>query len=361
MPTRTGAIINRYQVVRPSPGCGSPVFIQAVRVPPPEIYDTIPGHHRAPQQLRILRIQPSPPDAGIRSVGIAVDAFMGARVVFADIDRFHASATLAERNVLGLVRDVQRPHHGGVDAPAGFYPVVRIILLGAAGAQNHAVFIGGLGRHPAEFLLLPRSGAAEHARIHLAYELPVDIHEAEDASVRPLGNLSAHDLELAPVVCRIDGLGEEDGVVPPHHPVPADPVRYELAGIAHIRLERHHRLDRLAIRSQRDLEGVHVPHGSDLPQTRNHRPRILGHELDAIHVPARQVDTVDDRARNGVANQTIACAEPLHEPLGMERRYIGATAGTDYHTFREAEVRNQRFVPYIIPLRLEMGSDMGHP
>ena len=180
------------------------VFLQTVRIPSSDIDDTVPRHHCTPEELRILGIQSRPPHLGIRTVRVAVGAIMCAGVVIPDIDGFHASASVADGDILRLVGDVEGVQQRSFDASALGYPVMTVVLLGAAAAQSDAVLLCGPGGHPAERVLLLRGRSAEQSRIDRTDELPVDVEEAEDASVGPFRCLPAHHPELALVISRID-------------------------------------------------------------------------------------------------------------------------------------------------------------
>ena len=234
------------------------IIVDTAGVPSPQVHDPVPGHQRAPQQLGVVRVQAPPGRVGVAAAGVAVHASVPAGVVLPDVDAPHAPASLTDRDGLRLVRDVQGAHHLPVDTSPGLYAEPGEVPGVAAAGERDSVLLRGPGGHLREGVHLRRRRPADHALLLQSEQLAVDVHEAEHAAVGPHGGLAAHHVELPAVVLhRYPGV-EDHGIVPPHHPVPADPAGDLLAGVAYVGLERDPGLDVPAVGGQRDVEKGHV-------------------------------------------------------------------------------------------------------
>ena len=57
------------------------------------------------------------------------------------------------------------------------------------------------------------------------------------------------------------------------------------------------------------------------------RSRVLGPETDRIHVIRFQAEAGDLPAVEGVDPVEVPLPDPVHEPVGIKGRYVGAPAG----------------------------------
>jgi len=60
-------------------------------------------------------------------------------------------------------------------------------------------------------------------------------------------------------------------------------------------------------------------------------PRILGPEADGVHMLRFQAEPGNLPAVKGVDPVKVSRSNPVHEPVGIEGRYVGASAGGDNH------------------------------
>ena len=254
---------------------------------------------------------------------------MAAGVVLPDIDIPYAPAPFPERGIHLLERDVQRAHRLPVDTSAGFDTVLRQVAVGTAVSQSHPVSLGYRYHHLRHTVHL-----RERDRTQTVAELPqlaVHVYETECTAVRITLQLPAEKLELTPVPVYGIPVVYHYGVVTPYDPVLPDPVGYLLERIGHIRLERDPWLQIPSVGVDGDLEHVHVTHGPDLLEIRDHRPRVLRDEYDRVHVATGQIHPVDQLPVDRIAHQTVARPETVDHPLGMESRDVGTSAGAYYH------------------------------
>lgn len=264
-------------------------------------------------------------------VGVAVPAPVRAGVIGADVARLEAVAPGAhapvpertELHAVGAPEDVERHAAARVNA------VAREVPVGPAGLKPEAVLGRNGAEHPREVVHVLHG--ERHELGHVEAQLPVHLHEGEDAAVHVRCQHVAHAREGLAVTLEGVGGREQHRIV-----APRDATRAHLVGQLDERLHalldaRNAGLNVLAVGGYRVVE-VGVEPVRDLMQARQDGPIVLGAEDHAVHDRRVQLVARHLVGEERVSRQDVALLEAAQQPGGVVLDGVGARARVDDHS-----------------------------
>lgn len=123
-------------------------------------------------------------------------------------------------------------------------------------------------------------------------------------------------------------VGEQDGIIPPEHPLGADFAgKFLKSRKNHVVFAGHTRFHVFPIGCQGELEVERVR--LQFFQPGHQRQRILGPEYDAIDHIRRQGNAADLMEVHRVADANKALLDTIVKPIGIIGGNIGSPAGAD--------------------------------
>lgn len=263
---------------------------------------------------------------------------MPARAVGAYVDAFHATAFLALALVLA---DLASP-------AANAFNALRIDATGVSNAELRQVDRFCTSRQRkivrcGNSRKLPCDHPHVFSRYFMAtyfsdcgFHLLVEVDETNDALVCEWRQAFCHCRESADMPVNIDGICQENRIVPPDHPALAKLFRQRDERLHCFLNCWHARLNVVSVRSDGKLEIERERQAAKLlAMSFQHWPWVLGPEDQAIDDIRCQAYFADLSDIVLVAYQDIAFLKPIEQPVGIECRYVGASAGADDGHSRE--------------------------
>src|SRR6185369_14377770 len=278
-------------------------------------------------------------DHPLVEIGIAVGAAETATVVGPHVNRFHAVAGLSLVFVLlcGGLSTEQLADQFAIDAGAVLNTKGAQIRLLAAGEDLQSVAVGDLPEascKPLQLSSVFRGGdifgpdsASLQSPVQPSFPLAVKIAETEHKPPCGLLQPVRGPGRLSQVPVHSCNVGEEHRVVAPDDPLRTDPCgQLNESGDAFAEGVLI-RFQSVIVGIQGELEEVVQPQAVQLIQVLHERPGVLGPEADCVHVRRFQAETGDLSAVERVDPAEVPFPDPVHEPVGIKGRYVGASAG----------------------------------
>ena len=123
---------------------------------------------------------------------------------------------------------------------------------------------------------------------------------------------------------------EENGIVPPDHPLLSDSLRQLLKHRNHDRiLVRQPRLHVLSVGREGKLEIIRI--GFQRRKHWKHRRRVLRPQNNSVHILRRKGNPPHLPGIPGIFHKHKAFLQAVSQPSGIKSRNIRPSAGADYH------------------------------